>query len=222
MALNSSYVWMSPGNPEVRERLADVSRDIANKYAVDGIHLDLVRYPGSGYSYDAVSRALWDGSDYADWQRDRVVEAVAGVYDAVDVPVTAAVWGIYEDQWGWGSSEGYHDYYQDSYAFLETGATDANMPMIYWEVQPNIGDYTDFTTLVREFVDHAYGRHVYAGLNTELGLDAVLACVQSARDNGARGVVLFDYGVMADGGWLDDFGASAFVEKRDPPRMDWR
>ena len=222
MALNSSYVWMSPGNPEVRQRLADVSADIADHYDVDGIHLDLVRYPGSQYSYDAVSRAAWDGSDYDDWQRARVVESVQGVHDVVDIPVTAAVWGIYADLWGWNSSEGNGDYYQDSYAFLQQGATDANMPMIYWEVQDNIGDYTDFTTLVREFVANQHGRHIYAGLNTELGLDAVLECTESARSNGARGVVLFDYGVMADGGWLDDYGAAVFSEPKAPPRMDWR
>lgn len=229
MALNSSYVWMSPGNPEVRQRLADVSADIADHYDVDGIHLDLVRYPGSTYSYDAVSRSEWDGSDYNDWQRARVIESVAGVQAAVNVPVTAAVWGIYTDLWGWGSSEGYDGYYQDSYAFLEQGATDANMPMIYWEVRDNIGDYTDFTTLVREFVANQHGRHIYAGLYADLdddsgasALELMLECTQSARDSGAKGVVVFDYGLMQDGGWLAEFGAAAFAEPKDPPRMDWR
>ena len=222
MALNSSYVWMSPGNPEVRQRLADVSRDIAEHYDVDGIHLDLVRYPGSGYSYDAVSRSLWDGSDYADWQRARVVEAVQGVHDAVDVPVTAAVWGIYQDNWGWGTSQGYSDYYQDSYAFLESGASDANMPMIYWPVTATEGDYTDFTTLVREFVANRHDRHVYAGINAELSYAEVEACIASARANGAQGVVLFDYDLVNQNGWLDDLAAGPFAESKDPPRMDWR
>lgn len=228
MALNSSYVWMSPGNPEVRQRLADVAADIADHYDVDGIHLDLVRYPGSTYSYDAISRSEWDGSDYGDWQRARVVEAVAGVQDAVNVPVTAAVWGIYTDLWGWGSSQGNDEYYQDSYAFLEQGASDANMPMIYWEVRDNIGDYTDFTTLVQEFVANQHDRHIYAGLyadldvSGELPMDLMLDCVESARANGAKGVVVFDYGLMQDGGWLAEFGAAAFAEPKDPPRMDWR
>ena len=222
MALNNSYVWMSPGNPEVRQRLVDVTSDIADHYDVDGIHLDLVRYPGSQYSHDAASTANYDGSDWGAWQREQVVNAVVAVHDAVDVPVTAAVWGIYEDNWGWGTSAGNRDYYQDSYAMLAQGGTDANMPMIYWEVAAHEGDYTDFTTLVKEFVANAHGRHIYAGLNTELGEDAVLACLDSARANGARGVVLFDYGVMHDEGWLADFGARAFPEPKAPPTMPWR
>ncbi|MBM4365660.1 MAG: family 10 glycosylhydrolase [Deltaproteobacteria bacterium] len=222
MALNSSYVWMSPGNPEVRQRLADVSRDIADRYDVDGIHVDLVRYPGRDYSFDEVSLSLWDGTDYADWQRARVVEAVLGVQEAVDVPVTASVWGIYEDRWGWGTSQGYHDYYQDSYAFLETGATDANMPMIYWPVAENEGDYTDFTTLVKEFVANRHDRHIYAGVAADLTLDEMLACIESARANGAQGVVIFDYGLLDDNGYLDDLAAGPFAEPKEPPRMDWR
>ncbi len=221
-ALNASYVWMSPGNPDVRQRLVDVSADIADHYEVDGIHLDLVRYPGAQYSHDAASEASYDGVDWGDWQREQVVKAVVAVHNAVDVPVTAAVWGIYEDKWSWGSSEGNADYYQDSYSMLEERGTDANMPMIYWEVASRQGEYTDFTTLVKEFVANAHGRHIYAGLNSELGEDAVLACLDSARANGAQGVVVFDYGVMRDEGWLADFGARAFPEPKDPPTMPWR
>ena len=49
------------------------------RYPVDGVHLDLVRYPGQDYSHDALSEVLWDDAaypDYADWQREMVVEAV--------------------------------------------------------------------------------------------------------------------------------------------------
>ena len=130
-ALNASYVWMSPGNPEVRARLADVAGDITSRYDVDGIHLDLVRYPGADYSHDAVSEALFDGSSWEEWQREQVVEAVRGVYDVSPVPVTAAVWGVYTNDWGWsGVSEGRDDYYQDSRAFLSEGVMDNSFLVI--------------------------------------------------------------------------------------------
>lgn len=222
MALNSSYVWMSPGNPAVRQRLADVVEDITNKYDVDGVHLDLVRYPGADYSHDAVSEAEWDGSNWEDWQRAQVVEAVAGVYAVSPVPVTAAVWGIYENLWGWAASEGRNDYYQDSYAFLSEGVVDGNMPMMYWPVTETPGDELDFATLAAEHQAHAAGRHIYAGINAELGLDAVLACIDAARAAGNRGVVIFDYGVMQDGGWLDDVGAARFASPEAPPAHPWR
>lgn len=222
MALNDSYVWMSPGNPEVRQRLSNVAADIASHYDVDGIHLDLVRYPGAEYSHDAVSEALFPGGDWAEWQREQVVDAVAGVYAVSNVPVTAAVWGVYDNVWGWESvSEGRDDYYQDSYAMLSEGVLDATMPMIYWPVTNTPGERLDFSTLVAEHLSNASGRHVYAGIDASLGRDEVVACVEAARAAGAPGVVIFDYQLMVDGGWLGDmagvFGSPAVV-----PTYGWR
>ena len=226
MALNSSYVWMSPGNPAVRERLRDVVDDIVTHYDVDGVHLDLVRYPGADYSHDGTSEALWDSAaypDYADWQRAMVVDAVAQVQAVSPVPVTAAVWGVYQNDWGWSSvSEGRNDYYQDSRAFLSEGATDANMPMIYWPVTAVPGDRLDFTTLVQDFVAHDSGRYIFAGISAELGEADTLACIESARANGARGVVVFDYGLMQDGGWLQHLATSAFATPTTLPTYPWR
>jgi uncharacterized lipoprotein YddW (UPF0748 family) len=223
MALNSSYVWMSPGNSEVRGRLKDVVVDILSHYAVDGIHLDLVRYPGSQYSHDAASLAAFPGGDYSDWQREQVVEAVRGVYQVSSVPVTAAVWGIYENDWGWsGVSQGNTDYYQDSRAFLSEGVLDANAPMIYWPVTDIPGDYLDFTTLVADHVAHASGRYVFAGLDASLGKEEVLKCIESARANGARGVVIFDYDLMDQGGWLLDLATEAWLEPTTLPTWPWR
>lgn len=223
MALNSGYVWMSPGNPAVRERLRDVVEDIADHYDVDGIHLDLVRYPGAQYSHDAVSEARYDDSGWEDWQRAQVVEAVRGVYGAVDKPVTAAVWGVYTNDWGWSSvSQGYSDYYQDSRAFLAEGVTDGNMPMIYWPVTDVEGDRLDFSTLIADHVAHASGRYVFAGIDASLGEDEVLTCIASAREHGARGVVIFDWQLMADGGWLESLAGSAFATPTTLPTYPWR
>lgn len=223
MALNDSYVWMSPGNPAVRERLADVAEDIADHYDVDGIHLDLVRYPGADYSHDATSEALYDGSGWEDWQRAQVVEAIRGVHARVGIPVTAAVWGVYTNDWDWsGVSQGYTDYYQDSRAFLSEGVLDATLPMVYWPVTDTPGDRLDFSTLVADHVAHASGRYVFAGISAELGEADVNRCIQSARDNGARGVVIFDYDLMNDAGWLQNLKTTAFGTPTTLPTYPWR
>ena len=225
MELNSSYVFASPGNPAVRARVAVVAADIATRYDVDGIHLDYIRYADPDHSHDAVSEAAYQGSSlsWEDWQRQQVVETARGVYQAVDIPVTAAVWGIYENTWGWSSvSQGNIDYYQDSRAFLADGVLDANIPMIYWAVTDTPGDRLDFATLVLDHVSHASGRHVYAGISAELTYDEVLACVAASRAAGADGVVLFDYSTAAGDGWLQDFGDAVFSEPASPPPMPWR
>lgn len=214
MALNSGYVFASPGNPEVRQRLADVARDIADQYEVDGIHLDYIRYPGADYSHDAVSETRYAADDlglgWADWQREQVDEAVQGVSDAVDIPVTAAVWGIYEDEWGWNSSQGNIDYYQDSRAFVDRGLLDAIVPMIYWPVAEHEGDYTDFRVLIRDHVTHKGTGRVFAGIAADLGYDEVIECIEVAREEGADGVVLFDYSTGLS--WLPRLARGAFAE----------
>lgn len=226
MALNSSYVFASPGNPSVQQRVAAVAGDIARRYDVDGIHLDYIRYPGDQYSRDATSVARYaadpGGLSWEDWQRSQVKETVAGVSAAVDVPVTAAVWGVYENRWGWSSvSEGNLDYFQDSGAFLGEGLLDANIPMIYWPVADTPGARLDFATLVADHVSRAADRHVYAGMGGEgVTMDQVIACVEAARAAGAPGVVLFDWSLFRND--LPRLKSTVFAEPAIPPAMPWR
>jgi uncharacterized lipoprotein YddW (UPF0748 family) len=223
-ALNSSYVFASPGNPSVQAHIRSVATDIVRNYAVDGVHLDYIRYPGAGYSHDATSEARWaaEGGDWGDWQRAQVVATAAGVYDAVDVPVTAAVWGVHTNVFGWsGVSQGAVDYYQDSFAFLEAGALDANIPMIYWPVAEVEGSRLDFRVLVRDHVSHAAGRHVYAGMGGEsVDFEQLVACIEVAREEGADGVVVFDYSLFASD--LIRLREGVFAEDAVPPPMPWR
>jgi len=223
-ALNEGYVYASPGQAEVRERLAAVAKDIADRYPVDGIHLDHIRYPGPEHGHDLGSMAAWeqDGQpDFSDWRRAQVNKAVAGVMAAVDVPVSAAVWGVYTNPWGWaGVSEGRNAYFQDSDAFTRDGHVDALLPMIYWRVNP--GGRLDFTALVEDHVSRANGRHVYAGIRTDpaWGAEAVIACIESARKAGAHGVVLFEY---SEGkAYFNALKASVFKQPARPLKMDWR
>lgn len=42
-------IYVDPASPKYRAYFADLAAEVAAKYSVDGIHLDFVRYPGSGY-----------------------------------------------------------------------------------------------------------------------------------------------------------------------------
>jgi len=216
------YHFASPGNPEVRFRVAQVSADIASRYAVDGIHLDYIRYPAPSTSRDAVSRSRYDPSrSWEDWQRDQVVATVAGVSAMVNVPVTAAVWGINENRWGWREvSQGRVDFYQDSHAFLKQSVLDAIVPMMYWPVKKSPGDRLDFRTLVADHVAHASGRHVYAGISAGLSYDQVVECIRVARSQGAPGVVVFDYTQIRP--FMLALKRDVFQVEASTPKMTWR
>ncbi|MDI6808090.1 MAG: family 10 glycosylhydrolase [Candidatus Eisenbacteria bacterium] len=49
-------LFLSPGNPDVREYIRAVVSEIVEKYAVDGIHLDYVRFPTLKSGFDEISR----------------------------------------------------------------------------------------------------------------------------------------------------------------------
>jgi uncharacterized lipoprotein YddW (UPF0748 family) len=50
-------VYLSPGHPGVRAFLGGVAREIAQRYAVDGVHLDYVREPVVRIGFDPTTRA---------------------------------------------------------------------------------------------------------------------------------------------------------------------
>ncbi len=198
MALNDGYVFANPAHAGVRERVAAVAADIDRRYDVDGIHLDYIRYPGRGvYQGPDDMPGLSDEPAYRGrLQREWVNQTVAGVSAVVQVPVTAAVWGIHTNAFGWqGVSQGSPDFYQDSSAFLARGLLDANIPMIYWPVTDTPGERLDFRTLAQWHVDHRAGRHVYTGITSEadkMTPEQVLQAVRVSREVGADGFVLFE------------------------------
>ena len=67
MALNDHYVNISPGVPDARKHLVNVALDIVNKYDIDGVHFDYVRYPEDspklGYSHDSISVARFNSAE---------------------------------------------------------------------------------------------------------------------------------------------------------------
>jgi uncharacterized lipoprotein YddW (UPF0748 family) len=205
-----SYQFASPGNPEVRAHLVAVVDDLDERFDLDGIHLDYLRYPGRDWGYDAASLAAArvDGElpeDFDEWRRQQIRETVGAMDAVVDVPLTGAVWGIHTDRWGWGASGGNDTYFQDSHGMLQAGTLAAAAPMIYWPVAAEPGTRLDFATLAADHVAHSGRGRVWPGIDaSKLEWAQVVACIEAARESGAHGVVLFEYLALRDNGWLDD------------------
>jgi uncharacterized lipoprotein YddW (UPF0748 family) len=232
---SEGYHFISPGNADVRAHVAAVAREIVAMYAVDGLHLDYIRYPGRAYSYDDASRRAHQadgrGMTYGAWQREMVNDTVARVYAAVtdvraSVKLTAAVWGIYENVWGWPAvSQGNADYFQDSLEWMRRGTIDAVVPMIYWPPAPETGQRLDYGTLVDFFAGHAAaaGRHCYAGTHADHAAFATLEdMVLRARAANAGGTVFFAWTYLTEHGHLPAFAAAPFREAARPPPMPWK
>ena len=201
-ARDEEYYWFSPGNAAYRAHLIAAADELLERYAVDGLHLDRIRYPGTWSSFDAESQAAYAAlpapqPDREDWQRDNVTAAVAGIYSAVKTRrpaavLSAAVWGIYKRLPGCSTSEGYPNYYQDSIGWMKAGKIDALAPMIYWDLGTGC---TDWARLVDGFLAGASGRPVIAGMIAQdtgaVRPERLSARVAYARKVGAAGTAIY-------------------------------
>jgi uncharacterized lipoprotein YddW (UPF0748 family) len=144
-ALSEHYVILNPCLPEVRTHIIGVIRELVQRYAVDGVHMDYVRYAWdltpdakNRFPYDPATLAAYgratgrapkdDLAAWAHWRGNQLTELVAGIRSMLaqaqpDTELTAAVWG--------DATAGYRDYLQNASGWLAAGLIDAAYPMAY-------------------------------------------------------------------------------------------
>jgi uncharacterized lipoprotein YddW (UPF0748 family) len=64
--------WLCPNNPENQRMLLDAIDEMVAKYAIAGVHLDYIRYPGPDFCFCPECRARFEksiGRSVADWPR---------------------------------------------------------------------------------------------------------------------------------------------------------
>ncbi|GAB4302189.1 MAG: hypothetical protein Kow0090_17740 [Myxococcota bacterium] len=231
----SGYVFVSPGIPEVQQHIINVVLDIAENYDIDGIHFDYIRYAGAQYSHDAISKARYEEAKaktpsltFEDWQRNELTNFVANAYAELialrpSLVVSAAVWGIYKEVFGWGgTSQGFYDYYQDSHRWVQEGIIDVICPMIYWRMTNPKGGWTDFATLVDDFIAKSGERFIYPGINGDLGISEIKKQIEYTREAPTYGNVIFAYSYLFEGDFFDDLLSSVYSEPAPTPPMNWK
>jgi uncharacterized lipoprotein YddW (UPF0748 family) len=217
--------WLDPGHPGVSSHLVELAKDLVNRYDVDGVHLDIVRYfEGArdrrwGYNATSVNRFNTDYGRsgqpepndplWVQFRRDRVTDLVRGVRESAlavrpTVKISAAVIG----SWGraprsdaeWLKTTAYSHLFQDWRGWLEQGLLDQAYVMSYFrEFEPSQAAWLD------EWLEwnrsRAYGRQVIAGLGVYLNSPAdSIKQVRRALASGAdgsrlAGVALYSYAV---------------------------
>jgi uncharacterized lipoprotein YddW (UPF0748 family) len=238
MTLGGGYLWATPALTDVVDRVVSVTADLVGRYDLDGVHLDLVRYPGRQYSYDPFSNAGYEAAlardpelSRAEWQRRQVTGLVDRVYSEVvvsqpDLRLSAAVWPIYLDRWGWGYKAGYRDFYQDSQGWVHSGTIDAIVPMLYTGMfisYPQALTPTQFSLVASDFLAHDGGRHVFPGISAEnLDFPGVAERIAIARELDAPGHAIFSAGLLEQMGYWDDLAAGPYAAEAIIPPMAWR
>ncbi|MFQ5399204.1 MAG: glycoside hydrolase family 10 protein [Anaerolineae bacterium] len=228
----SPYLRVSPASIFFDNHLMDVARDLVTRYDIDGLHLDHIRYDGANVSCDPVSEGRYGTNcfgyngveTYADWQRRQVNGTVSKIYEQI-VPLkpklwlSAAVWPMYIDYWGWGGLEGYHDYYQDSKAWVGGGYIDSISPMIYGS---SFWTQSRWQTLVQDFQNSGNGRFVIPGIGANFSDFAEIeARINMARQIGTAGHAIFSYSGLLANGYFDDLANGPYAIPATVPEITW-
>jgi uncharacterized lipoprotein YddW (UPF0748 family) len=225
----TDYLWATPALSLTRNHITAVAVDIVQRYDVDGLHLDLIRYPGSTYSFDPYTMQAFSDAlqisptlTITDWrpkfQRSQIDAIVQQIYSATttlnpDLLVSAAVWFSYTD--------GYNNYYQDSKGWLANGVIDANLPMLY--SSDILHDLPAWITRTQGFLDDAQGRYVFPGISTNYtDVHEIINRIEAARSLGAQGVALFSYGALNTFDYWDDLANGPFASMATVPRPNWK
>lgn len=150
--------YLDPSQQSTVDLLSSVAREITTHYAVDGIHLDYIRYP------EMMPKAK--NAYVADWRRGKITAIVEAVSKAVKaekpwVKVSCSPIGKYADlprrsSRNWNARDRVS---QNARQWLRLGLMDQLYPMIYFRGN----DFYDFAA---DWSEHSYGKTVVAGLGT--------------------------------------------------------
>ena len=206
-------LFLDPALPEVQNHILDVIRELVSRYALDGLHLDYVRYPGAdpGYGLKALpmfmklnpetagdagspSRgslalvqkhsARWD-----QFRRDQVTGLVTRIQQelkhlAPNMLLSAAVVA--------DGDLAYSSRLQDWKRWVETGILDVVCPMAYTP-EPEI--FEDRIRIARRSSSRS---RLWAGIGAyKLDGDGIIQQVRLSRQLGADGFVVFSYNTLA-------------------------
>lgn len=206
--------WLEPALPAVRDYIADVIGDIASNYDIDGVILDRIRYPQTGFTranrdfgYHPDAIAMFNAEtgktgvpspadpDWIAFRQQQITHSVTAIYDrlaAIDPQLLLLAYplGRFTDATQFA--------YQDWPTWMRDNVIDVVLPQIY------ATDLTQFSTRLDEH-RAAYGGDRLLGVtlnafqpNVDLAAQIELARIDF------DGSSPFRHGVMDGLGYIDD------------------
>jgi uncharacterized lipoprotein YddW (UPF0748 family) len=169
--------YFDPGNPEGRNFVVNVIRDIVRRYDVDAIHFDDYFYPyriaGKEFPDDASFSKYGNGLNKEDWRRSNTDSIIFALSKAIREEKQYCRFGISpfgvwrnssKDSIGSATKAGqtnYDDLYADIVLWLKQGWIDYVAPQLYWEFGHSAAPYE---VLIDWWGKHSYGKQCYIGI----------------------------------------------------------
>ncbi|WP_293300355.1 family 10 glycosylhydrolase [Pedobacter sp. UBA4863] len=122
----------NPAQPRVRERLANIVKDLITKYDVDGIHFDDYFYPSSTTHPDAADYATYGAGQTSiqNFRRDNVNKAIKAVHDVIVATKPEIVFSVSPAP---NKDYNYNTLFADIVTWCREGWVDVIIPQLYQE-----------------------------------------------------------------------------------------
>lgn len=193
--------YLDPSEEESARYLAALCKEIVEKYDVDGIHLDYIRYPENAISFpDALSFSRYGrGLTKADWRRENITRMVREISRVIRkqkpyVKLSCSPVGKYRDTrrqsaGGWNA---YDAVYQDAKLWMRNGWMDLIFPMMYFTGE-------NFYPFLTDWQENSACRPIVPGLGIYFlseneknwPLSIISAQMNVARQQGCSGQAFF-------------------------------
>ncbi|MDI1463450.1 family 10 glycosylhydrolase [Catellatospora sp. KI3] len=210
--MEPGYYWMDPAIPAVRDHVKAVFSEILTGYAVDGLHLDYIRYPvsqpfGADFSYSDYSRqrfAAEHGTDpytldpqsplwetWNRWREARITSFVADVREMQQqvAPAAKLSAAVFADP-----TDGLNKKFQNWGAWVDAGRLDFLTGMSFGTSADSVG--ADTAVMRHRVGDVPLYTATYGplrGSTPDLMLDQMSAVVDADSD----GAALFAYNQLS-------------------------
>ena len=223
-------LYTSPLHPSAQDHTAAVIGEIAANYAVDGIHLDYVRFPNDDFDFsptameafkkaiqadltdaerrEATAHEALDPAAYPnrfperwnEFRRSRLTSLVIKIRSAVKAGRPAAVLSAAVVP---DAQDAFDERLQDWRGWIDQSLLDVIVPMAY------TADADIFEKQITAARAYAGSRSVWAGIGAyQLSATQTLGRIAAARKLGAAGISLFSYeSLVAPPNTLDTIGA---------------
>ena len=220
-------LYSSPSAPEVKEQVYTVATNLVERYEIDGIHLDYIRYPSAAFDYsrgalhrfqtwidaritedrrtELTSDFGWNPfafvdaypEPWAEFRRSQITDLVERIYVGVKRRRPEVLVSAAVFP---NPQEAFLHRYQDWEGWLRSGIVDVVAPMAY---NPDDGLFDDAIT---NAVQIGGPERVWAGVGVYLTTyEGTLRKIDITQRIGVRGFLLFSYdwsvtnGAAADG-----------------------
>ena len=174
------YLWLDPGNPEVRDYTIRVMLDVVQRYDIDGVHIDDYFYP---YPHptnqkphpfpDSDTFERFGRGDRDTWRRANVDGFIKKLHSHIKqakpwVKFGVSPFGIWRPGIPKGTEAGLDAYgllYADSRKWMRKGWVDYMMPQLYWSIDSK---GQSFPKLLDWWIsENKKKRHLWPGIATD-------------------------------------------------------